>query len=79
MTEEKQEFWRWTEKVWQADGIDWKDAGAHHGGHRRGLGELAGGGADRRQAVRVLLHPHRLEQPGQCQEGRWPARSRAPA
>lgn len=24
MTEEKQEFWRWSEKVYQADGVDWR-------------------------------------------------------
>ncbi|GAB4249762.1 MAG: acyl-CoA dehydratase activase [Thermoleophilia bacterium] len=28
MSEETKEFWRWSEKVWRAEGLDWRDAGA---------------------------------------------------
>ena len=27
MTEERTEFWRWSEKVWHAPGLDWRDGG----------------------------------------------------
>lgn len=28
MSEETKEFWRWSERVWRAEGLDWRDGGA---------------------------------------------------